>query len=188
MQTTSQAGLTVSSIGAKSFASLPTNFIVSIFATNLLLLKIMNPIEPELEVVFKNLGDEELLAKCSSGSLTEKAQAIAMNEARGRGLNPRGPARPIEPTEPTYYGDFITISNQLTPTEAHLYQGFLANAGIPAEVGDANMVQAYGLLINALGGASLRVPQAFEAEAREVIAAFKRGDFALDDGFEPDAS
>jgi hypothetical protein len=65
-----------------------------------------------------------------------------------------------------------------------LYKACLENAGIPAQVGDANMVQAYGLLFNALGGAVLRVPAELVAEAKEVLEAFKRGDFSLEEDFQ----
>ena len=50
---------------------------------------------------------------------------------------------------------------------------------------DAQLVQTDALLIPALRGARLRVPAMRVAEAQAVIAAFKRGDFALGDDFEP---
>jgi len=60
--------------------------------------------------------------------------------------------------------------------------------GVPAEAGDTNLVQAHSLLAGAVGGASIRVPANYVAEARELIAAFKRGDFALDEDFNSDES
>ena len=133
----------------------------------------------------KKIPDEELLARCAADNQTEEAQAAARKEARQRGLNPIDPSPVVEESE-TYLGDRVIVARYLTPTEAHLYKSCLEGAGIPAEVGDANLLQANELLFSALGGASLRVPEAFVAEAKEVLAAFERGDFALDEGFEPD--
>ena len=145
----------------------------------------MNPAVQGLEAVFGSLSDEELLARCAAGSLTEEAQAAARKEARQRGLNPIDPSPVVEESE-TYLGDRVIVARYLTPTEAHLCKSCLEGAGIPAEVGDANLLQANELLFSALGGASLRVPEAFVAEAKEVLAAVERGDFALDEGFDPD--
>lgn len=86
----------------------------------------------------------------------------------------------------TYLGDMVIVARYLTPTEAHLYKSCFESAGIPAEVGDVNLLQANELLFSALGGASLRVPEAYVDEAQAVLAAYERGDFALGEGFEPD--
>jgi hypothetical protein len=88
--------------------------------------------------------------------------------------------------DPSEHGDLQIIVRDLTPTEAHLLSACLEAAGIPSEVGDANLVQTHGLLAGAVGGAKLRVRQAFVAEARDVIEAYKRGEFALDDDFDGD--
>lgn len=81
-------------------------------------------------------------------------------------------------------GDWQIIESLLTPTEAHMLKSCLAAAGVPADAGDTNVVQAQDLWFNAMGGVRLRVPQAYVAEAQEVIAAFRRGDFALGDDFD----
>ena len=49
------------------------------------------------------------------------------------------------------------VARYLTPTEAHILRDCLVAGGVPA---------------------------GFVAEARDVIAAFKRGDFALDENFD----
>jgi len=141
----------------------------------------VNTTEHELELVFKNLRDEELLLQCASGSLTEEAQAIALKQARLRGLNPIKPQPVVEERE-TYLGDLVIVVHNLTSTEAHLYKTLLEATGIPAEVGDVNFSRAYGSLYSA----SVKVPETFVAEAKEVLAAFRRGDFALDDEFKSD--
>lgn len=77
------------------------------------------------------------------------------------------------------------VARHLSPTEAYLLQNCLQAAQLEAEVADVNTVQAYGLLAPALGGASIRVDDADEAQALQVIAAFNAGEFTLDDNFDP---
>lgn len=141
----------------------------------------MNPTQQELEQVFANLSDEELLARCAPGILTEEARPIALKEAHLRGLNPVEPP-PVAEQEETWYGDFVIVLRDLNMAEANLYTMLLKNAGIPAEVGDANFSRAYGSMYSA----NVKVPQGFVIEARELLDAFKRGDFVLDDDFKPD--
>ncbi len=143
----------------------------------------MNPTRQELEQVFKGLSDEELLVRCESGTLTEEAESIALQEARLRGLNPVKP-QPVAENEETYYGDFVIVARNLNMTEAHLYKSLLESAGVPAEVGDANFSRAYGSMYSA----NVKVPETFVPEAYEIFAAFKRGDFVLDDDFESDGA
>ena len=77
-------------------------------------------------------------------------RAAARKEARLRGLNPTEPL-PVSEESETYLGDRVIVARYLTPTEAHLYKSWLEGAGIPAEVGDANLLQANELLFSALG-------------------------------------
>ncbi len=144
----------------------------------------MNPTKQELEQVFNGLSDEELLARCESGTLTEEAQSIALKEAHLRGLHPVERQPVVEKGEEPYYGDFVIVARNLDMTEANLYRTLLESAGVPAEVGNADFSRAYGSMYSA----NVKVPEAFVPEAREVFAAFKRGDFALDDDFESDGA
>ena len=143
----------------------------------------MNPTRRELEQAFDSFCDEELLLRCESGTLTEEAQRIALEEAHLRGLNPVEP-QPVVEKEETYYGDFVVVARGLNMMQAHLYQSLLEAAGVPAEVGDANFSRIYGFL----SSANVKVPKAFVAEAQKVFAAFRRGEFALDENFEPDGA
>jgi hypothetical protein len=88
-------------------------------------------------------------------------------------------------SEPEYQGDWVIVAQYLSFAEVHILRSLLQGAGIPAEVADAQLVQTDALLIPALRGARLRVPETRVAEAREVIAAFRRGDFELGEDFEP---
>ncbi|TAK79004.1 MAG: hypothetical protein EPO01_18645 [Aquabacterium sp.] len=87
--------------------------------------------------------------------------------------------------DPDYHGDLVFIARHLTPTEAHLLCGRLSAAGVPAQIADANLVQAHSLLSPALGGASVKVPEDYVGRARAVMAAIQRGDFELADDFDP---
>ena len=136
-----------------------------------------------LQRIFTELADEELLRRCSSGELTELAQSVAMAEVRARGLTL--PPAPKPAAEPGYQGDWVVVAQYLSFAEVHILRSLLQNAGIPAEVADAQLVQTDALLIPALRGARLRVPATRVAEAQEVIAAVKRGDFELGEDFEP---
>jgi hypothetical protein len=144
----------------------------------------MGPDRASLEKTFEELADDELLRRCASGELTDFAQSIALAEARARGLEL--PARQAATEqEEEYLGDWVMIARYLSYTEVHILRSRLEGAGIPAAVADAQLVQTDALLTPALRGASLRVPAACAAEAREIVAALKRGDFQLDDDFEP---
>ena len=80
-------------------------------------------------------------------------------------------------------GDWVLLVRGLSATDAQLLCNCLHMAGLQADAGDLGIVQTHGLLSIAVGGASVRVPGTQLAEAREVMAAFHRGDFSLDDDF-----
>ncbi len=148
-----------------------------------LAIAMMNPPKHELEQAFATLSDEELLARCESGTLTDEARSIALKEAHRRGLNPVKPQLVVEKESP-YYGDFVIVARNLNMAEAHLYKMLLEAAGIPAEVGDANFSRAYGSMYSAY----VKVPEAFLAEARGIFAAYNRGELALDKDFKADGA
>lgn len=85
-----------------------------------------------------------------------------------------------------YQGDWVIVAKNLSATEAHMLCGCLRAGGIPAEIADTNLAQTHALLTIAIGGASVRVPANYVQEAKTVIAAFERGDFALGDDFDID--
>lgn len=78
-------------------------------------------------------------------------------------------------------GDWLAVATYYLPTDAHIVRGCLAAAGVPAMVADDQLVQTDSLLTPALGGVRILVPQAYWQQARDVIAAFERGDYQLDD-------
>lgn len=144
----------------------------------------------ELQHLFGNLSDEELVASGSSGELTDLAQEVANAEARSRGLSFH--PRTVVPDDPAtlpavYHGDMQIVARHLTPAEAHMLASTLHAGGVPAEAGDTNLVQANSPGTAAVGGACVRVPVEFLAEATELIAALQRGDFAPGGDFDVQA-
>ena len=140
----------------------------------------------ELTLLFSRLADEELGARVASGELTEEAQKLAVAELKTRGLPVPEIVREQDAPPEEYLGDRVILERGLTPTEAHLLSACLHSAGIQADAGDTNIVQANSLLAIAVGGASVRVPSTQLTEAQAVVDAFRRGDLALDDDFDPD--
>ena len=77
--------------------------------------------------------------------------------------------------------DLFVVAKCMVPTDAWLLQGVLVAGGVPAVVADANHVQADLLIAPALGGVRVLAPQSYLAQAADIIAAYERGDYALDE-------
>lgn len=77
--------------------------------------------------------------------------------------------------------DYTIAARCLDPTQAHLLRGCLAAAGVAAMVTDDQHSQVDQLISPALGGARVLVHERDLAAARDVLAAYERGDFALQD-------
>ena len=77
--------------------------------------------------------------------------------------------------------DLFVVAKCMVPTDAYLLQGCLMAGGVPAVVADANHVQADLLIAPALGGVRILAPASDLAQAAAIIAAYERGDYALDD-------
>ena len=138
----------------------------------------MDTNESDLVSHFREMSDEELMSRCSSQSLTELAQTTAFRELTSRGLTLPKPTEP-ENEDTVYEGDYETVAQFLNPIDAHVVCSCLQAAGVRAYVADANLVQTNFLWSIALGGARVRVPALRVDEAKDIIAAFNRGDFAL---------
>jgi len=85
-------------------------------------------------------------------------------------------------------GDWVVVARSLDAIEAQLWCACLQAAGLDAMVADAHLVQTHSLIGVAVGGVRVLVPESEAQEAGEVLAAFHRGDFALDEADEPDPS
>jgi hypothetical protein len=77
--------------------------------------------------------------------------------------------------------DLFVVAKCMVPTDAYLLQGCLVAGGVPAVVADANHVQADLLIAPALGGVRILAPAAYLDQARAILDAYERGDYALDD-------
>jgi len=75
--------------------------------------------------------------------------------------------------------DLFEVARYLIPMEASLVQGCLVASGIPAVLADAHLMQTDLLLAPALGGVRILVPEDYLLQARAVLEAFQRGEFAL---------
>jgi hypothetical protein len=75
--------------------------------------------------------------------------------------------------------DLFEVAKFLIPTDAYVVHGCLVANGVPAVVADSN--QADLMFGPALGGVRILAPEAHLARAREILAAYERGDFQLDD-------
>jgi hypothetical protein len=152
-------------------------------------------ITPEsLAEKFRLYDDDELLELFRSGDLTEMAQSIARVELASRGIDPAQSAAPIpspsdqqpapepEPdSEPAVQGgDLVMVARMLNPVEAEMLRGRLEAEGVPAMVADTLAYQTNVLKL-AIGGVRVMVPEAYLAQAREILRADARGDYALDD-------
>lgn len=140
----------------------------------------MNADYADMVALFRQLTDEELLSRYVSKTLTDTAAALAGEEIEHRGLDLPLPEL-SGPEDAEYAGDYEIVARFLNPTDAYLLCSCLKMAGVPALIADAELVQTNSLWAVALGGARLLVPALHVAEAREVIAAFNRGEYALPD-------
>lgn len=140
----------------------------------------MNPEPLELAKHFREMSDEVLLSLCNSGALDEIAQPIAIEELALRGLPLPEPVIEFDDAG-EYEGDFVTVAQYLNPVNAEIVRSCLEASGVPAIVADANLVQMNSLWTVAVGGVRIRVPASRVKEARDVLVAYNRGDFALPD-------
>lgn len=144
----------------------------------------MNNDHRDLPEKFGSLDSEELLRMHQSNTLTDAAQEILLTELLRRGIDISTTIKPDAQEQTSSAGEFLTVAKYAIPTEAHIVQECLVAAGVPAVVIDANLVQTNSLLTIAVGGVRVMVPANCMARALEVIEAFNRGEYQLDDDFD----
>lgn len=144
----------------------------------------MSPDRGELEQNFRSLADDELTLRVASGTLTELARWVAIAELKARKLQIPTLESGVGKADDVYHGDMTLVARNLDATEAHMLCSCLRAAGVPADSGDTNLVQTHSLLTIAVGGACVRVPENYVAEAKEIIESFKSGAFQLDEDFD----
>src|SRR5688500_5764889 len=137
----------------------------------------------ELERRYAEVSDQELLDRHSSGTLTELANSVVRQELRRRGIPlALAPDEPTahEPPVPEARGPLVPVATQLTYTEANILCSLLNSEGIAAELAHAYLSTAHHFLSASTGGVRLLVAESDLPRVGEVIAALKRGEFALD--------
>lgn len=88
-----------------------------------------------------------------------------------------GTASEVEPPP----GDLVVVTRVFNVLEAEALRGCLEAQGIPATLGDVQTIQTDTLLATAMGGIRVMVPEPFARDARATLAAFERGEFAIDE-------
>jgi len=82
----------------------------------------------------------------------------------------------------------VTIERFLDPWEAHVVKARLVAEGIDARVSNDQLSMVDWPMAFALGGSALQVPDADVAQARDILAAYHRGDFErelVEEGYLP---
>jgi hypothetical protein len=137
----------------------------------------------DLEERYAELNDEALLDRYSSGTLTELAAQVARAELGRRGLPLPQPAPPESPAGPdlAMAGPLVAITAKLTWFEANILCSLLHSEGIPAQLADTHVATAHHFLSFAAGGIRILIPERSVTRVREIMAAFQRGEYALED-------
>ena len=86
----------------------------------------------------------------------------------------------VETDEEPPHGDLVTVTRVFNSLEAEMLRGCLEAEGIPATLGDVQLVQTYSVGL-ALGGIRVMVPAPFADAARQTVEAFERGALAIDE-------
>jgi hypothetical protein len=142
---------------------------------------------------FQALADDVLLDRVRGGTLTPLAQEVALGELRSRGIEDvaASPAldqseqQPEESADSDFYPDsdvdLVTIARFTNPLEANVLRNCLESHGVFAFIWGEHLGTANHLWSVASGGMRLQVRSDQVEQAKEVIAAFERGDFAIDE-------
>ena len=102
-----------------------------------------------------------------------------MNPSASLPLQALAPAQ--ADAEPPGLGDLVTVTRVFNSLEAEMLRGCLEGEGIPATLGDVQTIQTDTLLTAAMGGIRVMVPAPFADAARLTVAAFERGELAIDE-------
>lgn len=134
----------------------------------------------EIEARFRDMSDEELLARGGSGELTALAWQVAKVEALRRGL----PLPDLDsPTPPE--GALRRVGLFLDPIAAEALKVRLQAEGLSPQMHYANG----GVLGNVgLAGVRVMVPESELADAERIRAAMEAGEYAIDENFDVGSS
>lgn len=133
---------------------------------------------------FDSLTDEELLRRISLGGLTDEALTLALAELECRGLpNPNQPPADL-PSQSAAPVELVILEKGLPPDEAESIACGLQSAGIHYAYGGIRRAQVdYRRAV--VVSVDLLVRSEQLEEAQEAVAAYRRGDLAIDESFDP---
>jgi hypothetical protein len=144
--------------------------------------------EADLTKHFRELSDAALLEQLRAGTLTPVALEVAAREARSRDLEiPDAEAEQTDDAADSNEGavpddvDLVTVAQFSNPLKANVLRACLESHGIFAYVWGEHLGVAHVFMSIAGGGVRVQVRSDQVDQAREVIAAFERGDFAIED-------
>ena len=128
----------------------------------------------------RDLSDDALLARLSSGTLTEEAQRIALDECRSRGL-PVSTSKELPAPADSAAGGLRAFVAHLDWTDAQILKGLLESEGIPVLIADGHLATANRFLSVATGGVRLWLHEEHVARAKEIVKLLKEGAFQIDE-------
>lgn len=140
---------------------------------------------------FREFSDDELLRHFQSGSLTPLAAEVAGEALRSRGIDPpaaetfEGTAEASEEERRGGEVDLVTVAELLNPLQANLLRACLESHGIFAYVWGEHLGTAHIIMSIAGRGTRVQVRSSDVAQAKEIFAAFDRGDLEIPDGVDP---
>jgi hypothetical protein len=142
--------------------------------------------EPELAQRFGETTNKELLNLLRAGTLTPLAVEVASAELRSRGVepSPESESAARDNQAGVAHGDLVTVGEFWNPIEANLLRSLLQSEGIFVHLWGEHLGVAHTFLSVASGGMKVQVPRNQAAQARELIAAYKRGELALEEDSE----
>ena len=93
-----------------------------------------------------------------------------------------------EPDAQPYLGELTVVARFASVDQALTLKGCLLAAGLPATIGDQNLMMQGGGWLGGAGGGGVRVlvPETLVARANEVIAEFHSGAFEIEGDADPD--
>jgi hypothetical protein len=138
----------------------------------------------ELTRRLQDLSDGELVRHLREGTLIPAALEIAEEIVRSRGLSSacteNEPCVPDPHDEPSIEdgadGTLVTIADQLAPLEAGVMRACLESQGIFVHVWGEHLATTHIVWSIAAGRSKLQVRPDQVEHAREVLAAYRRGD------------
>jgi len=74
----------------------------------------------------------------------------------------------------------VVVHSTAGQLQANIIKSLLEAEGIPTEIAQEGAGVAFGFTVGTLGIADILVPEAYEAQARSVLAAMQKGDLEED--------